>query len=228
MPCSSAVPHLTTMRPRMSSKATIRRLIATAFSTAPWRAIGFMVLSFALGGVYFVALVAAIAVGLSTLIVWIGVPILVMTMVAWRAAAGAERWRAWRMLGTEIDSQPPAMPRRATAPRDLLRQLGAQATNPASWRELLYLFLMFPVGIAELVVLAAGFSLSIGLLVMPVAGPTGGSGISVAGTHFNSVPASIALGLLGIPVLVLVLNLFVLVARLHAGGARLLLGGVRE
>ena len=56
---------------------------------------------------------------------------------------------------------------------------------------------MFPVGIAELVVLAAGFSLSIGLLVMPVAGPTGGSGISIAGTHFNSVPASIALGCWG-------------------------------
>jgi Putative sensor len=212
----------------VSAQTAIRRLIATAFSTAPWRAMGFMVLSFALGVVYFVALVAAIAVGLGTLVVWIGVPILVMTVVAWRAAAGAERWRAWRMLGIEIVSPEPAMPHRSTAPRELLRQLRAQATDPAAWRELLYLFLMFPVGIAELVIVTVGFSLSIGLLVMPVAGPTGGSGISIAGTHFNSVPASIALGVLGIPVLVLVLNLFVLVARLHAGGARLLLGGARQ
>jgi hypothetical protein len=186
-----------------------------------------MVLSFVLGTVYFVALVVAIAVGVGTLVVWIGVPILGMTMVAWRAAAGAERWRAWRMLGTDI-VPPSRPPPRLTAPGELLRQLRTQAMDPATWRDLLYLFLMFPIGIAELVLLTAGFSLSIGLLVMPVAGPTGGSGISVAGTHFNSVPASIALGVLGIPVLVLVLNLFVVVARLHAEGGRPLPGGARE
>jgi hypothetical protein len=184
-----------------------------------------MVLSFVLGTVYFVALVVAIAVGVGTLVVWIGVPILGMTMVAWRAAAGAERWRVWRMLGTEIDRPSRPAPQRLTAPGELLRQLRTQATDPATWRDLLYLFLMFPIGIAELVLVTAGSSLSIGLLVMPVAGPTGGSGISVAGTHFNSVPASIGLGVLGVPVLVLVLNLFVLIARLHADGTRLLLGG---
>ena len=186
---------------------------------------GFMALSLVLGTVYFVALVAAIAVGAGTLIVWIGVPILAMTMVAWRAAAGAERWRVWRMLGTEVARPSRPAPPRVTAPADVLRQLRTQATDPAAWRDLLYLVLMFPIGIAELVLVTAGFSLSIGLLAMPVAGPTGGSGIKVAGTHFNSVPASIALGVLGIPVLVLVLNLFVLVGRLHADGARLLLGG---
>ena len=189
---------------------------------------GFMVVSFVLGTVYFVALVAAIAVGVGTLIVWIGVPILAMTMVAWRAAAGVERWRVWRMLGTEVARPSRPARQRVTAPGELLRQLRTQAKDPASWRDLLYLFLMFPIGIAELVLVTAGFSLSIGLLVMPVAGPTGGSGISIGGAHFTSVPASIALGVLGIAVLVLVLNLFVLVARLHADGARLLLGGARE
>ena len=86
----------------MSTRIAIRRLIATACSTAPWRAIGFMVLSFALGVAYLVVLVAAIAVGIGTLIIWVGVPILVMTMVGWRAAASAERWRVRRMLGAEI------------------------------------------------------------------------------------------------------------------------------
>jgi hypothetical protein len=184
-----------------------------------------MMLSFALGVVYFVALVAAIAVGVCTLIIWIGVPILVMAMAGWRAAAAAERWRVWRMLGTEIAPPHRPVPSPSTAPGELLRQLRTQATDPASWRDLLYLLLMFPIGIAELVLVTAGCSLSIGLLVMPVAGSTGDSGISIAGAHFNSVPASIALGVLGIAVLVLALNLFVLVARLHAGGARLLLGG---
>ena len=113
----------------MSPDPPLRRLVATAFSTAPWRAIGFMVLSFVLGTVYFVALVAAIAVGVGTLIVWIGVPILAMTMVAWRAAAGAERWRVWRMLGTEVARPSRPAPQRVTAPGDLLRQLRTQATR---------------------------------------------------------------------------------------------------
>ena len=188
-----------------------------------------MVVSFVLGTVYFVALVAAIAVGVGTLIVWIGVPILAMTMVAWRAAAGVERWRVWRMLGTEV-ARPsrPALRLRVTAPGERLRQWRTEAKDPASWCDLLYLFLMFPIGIAELVLVTAGFSLSIGLLVMPVAGPTGGSGISIGGAHFTSVPASIALGVLVSRCWCSCSTCLCWLPRPHAHGARLLLGGARE
>jgi Putative sensor len=197
------------------TRGAVRRLIATACSTAPWRATAFMLLSFIFGLTYFVALVTAIAVGVGTLIIWIGIPILVMTMVAWRVAANFERWRVRRLLGTDIPT-----PYRASPEGGLVRRLRTQISEPAAWRDLLYLLLMFPVGIAELVVVVVGFSLTIGLFVTP----TAGGGISIGGTHFNSQPASIALGLLAIPVLVLVLNLFVLVGRWHAAGARLLLG----
>ena len=197
------------------TRGAVRRLIATACSTAPWRATAFMLLSFIFGLTYFVALVPAIAVGVGTLIIWVGIPILVVTMVAWRMAANFERWRVRRLLGADIPT-----PYRAPPDDGLVRRLRTQVSDPAAWRDLLYLLLMFPVGIAELVLVVVGFSLTIGLFVTP----TAGGGISIAGTHFNSQPASIALGLLAIPVLVLVLNLFVLVGRWHAAGARLLLG----
>src|SRR5450432_823097 len=56
------------------TRGAVRRLIATACSTAPWRATAFMLLSFIFGLTYFVALVTAIAVGVGTLIIWIGIP----------------------------------------------------------------------------------------------------------------------------------------------------------
>jgi Putative sensor len=190
-------------------------MIATACSTAPWRATAFMLLSFIFGVTYFLALITAVAVGVVTLIIWIGIPILVMTLVASRAAANFERWRLRRLLGADI---PP--PYHASPEGGLARRLRTQVSDPASWRDLLYLLLMFPVGVAELAVVVVGFSLTIGLVVTP----TAGGGISVAGSDFHSRPAAIALGVLAIPVFALVLNLFVVVGRAHAAGARLLLG----
>jgi hypothetical protein len=161
-----------------------------------------MLLSFLLGLAYIAAL-----------------PILVVTMIGWRIAANFERWRVGRLLGIRIDA-----PYHPAAEGGLVERLRAQASDRATWRDLIYLLLLLPVGIAELAVVVVGFSLAIGLLVTP----TAGGGIAIAGAHFNSRPASIALGVLGIPVLALVLNLFVLVGRLHALGARLLLGGDRS
>ena len=206
-----------------SSRGVVRRLIATACSTAPWRATGFMLLSFIFGVTYVAALVTALAVGVVTLIIWVGIPILVMTLVAARAAANFERWRLRRLLGTDIPSPYHVPPEGGMAQR-----LRTQVSDPASWRDVVYLLLMFPVGVAELAVVVVGFSLTIGLVVTP-----NGGGISIAGNDFNSRPAAIALGVLAIPVFALVLNLFVAVGRWHAAGARVLLGapdtdGVQE
>ena len=196
-----------------------RGLLATALSTAPWRAGLFMVLSFALGVAAFVCLVTAITVGIGTLVIWIGIPILVATMVAWRWAAQFERLRIRLLLGVEIET-----PYRAPAEGGFLRRLRTQVADPASWRDLLYLFLLFPVGIAELVVFTGGLGFALGLLATPLPGRAGDS-IQLFGPRTAaSLPATLVLCLLGILALVLVLNLFVGVAWLHARGARLLLG----
>jgi signal transduction histidine kinase len=178
-----------------------------------------MVLSFALGVAAFVCLVTAITVGIGTLVIWVGIPILVATMLAWRWAAQFERLRIRLLLGVEIET-----PYRAPAERGLLRRLRTQVADPASWRDLLYLFLLFPVGIAELVVFTGGLGFALGLLATPLPGRAGDS-IQLFGPRTaESLPATLVLCLLGILALVLVLNLFVGVAWLHARGARLLLG----
>jgi signal transduction histidine kinase len=204
-------------------RGILRGLIATALSPAPWRAALFMLLSFGLGIAIFIGLVVAIAVGVATLIVWIGIPILVATMVAWRWAAQFERWRIRVLLGDDIRA-----PYRVDAEGSILRRLRTQASDPASWRDLVYLFLLFPVGIAELGVLAGGLAFAVGLLATPFPGQHGIDGVGILSSHSaHSTAAEIVLGLLGIPALVLVANLFVTTVRLHARGAQLLLGTSR-
>ena len=205
-------------------RGILRGLIATALSPAPWRAALFMLLSFGLGIAVFIGLVVAIAVGFATVIVWIGIPILVATMVAWRWMAQIERWRIRVLLGDDIRA-----PYRVDAEGSILRRLRTQASDPASWRDLLYLFLLFPVGVAEFVVLTAGIALAVGLLAMPFPGQHGVDGVGILSSNSaHSTAAEIVLGLLGIPALLLVANLFVGTVRLHARGAQLLLGTSRS
>jgi signal transduction histidine kinase len=205
----------------LSVRGIARLLLATALSPAPWRAMLFLALSFALGLAAFVGLVTAVTLGVGTLIIWIGVPILVVTMMAWRWAARLERARIGLLAGVVI-----ATPYRTPVEGGFLHRLRTQAADPATWRDLLYLFLLFPVGIAELVVLAAGLGFALGLLATPLPGT--GNGVRLFGPHTpHAFPASLVLGLLGIPALILVANLFVGVVWLHARGAQLLLGTSR-
>src|SRR5579872_429724 len=70
----------------------------------------YLLLSFPLGLGYFVALVAGIALGIGTLIIWIGVPILIAIMIAWWYAAAFERHLATRLLRVSIAPMGTAAP----------------------------------------------------------------------------------------------------------------------
>src|SRR5215216_6976232 len=78
------------------------RFLRRMFSTEPWGAAAFMILSFALGLFWFCLLIPLIATGLGTVVTLLGVPILALSLVAWIAGARAERWRVKTFFGTEI------------------------------------------------------------------------------------------------------------------------------
>src|SRR5579872_1034047 len=57
----------------------------------------YLLSAFPLGILYFVMLVAGLSVGVSTLIVWVGIPILLLTIIMWQGFASVERYlvRHW-------------------------------------------------------------------------------------------------------------------------------------
>ena len=105
----------------------------------------FLLSSFPLGAFWFVVLTGLLSAGIALTIVWVGLPILVLAMLACSLGAFIERWRLGALLGARLPSPYRPLPRGSVFTRMRVR-----ATDLAFWRALLYLFLLFPAGLVEL------------------------------------------------------------------------------
>ena len=104
----------------------------------------------------------AIAVGVSTAIIWVGLPILAATVLVWRWGARVERRWAEIALGVAI-----ADPHRPLPAGTRRKRWGVLLRDPATWKDLLYLFLRFPLGIAYFVITVTLWAWALWLLFMP-------------------------------------------------------------
>lgn len=123
----------------------------------------YLLLNFPLGIASFVFLVTLTAVGFSTAIIWIGVPVSALVILATRGAARLERARTYALLDRYIPIPYRPLPEAGQKQRWKVR-LGDAAT----WRDITYFLLLFPIGIAHFVVLVTTWSVSLGLLTLPV------------------------------------------------------------
>jgi signal transduction histidine kinase len=116
-----------------------------------------------LGLLWFVGLVTAIAVGIATSVVIVGIPMLAVTLLLWRWGANVERERAALVLGVPI-----ARPPRRTATGGPLARWEARATDRAAWKELAYMLLLGPVGVTSGSIVVAAWSVVLAALAAPV------------------------------------------------------------
>ena len=105
----------------------------------------YLLLSFPLGLFYFVFLITGIVVGIVTLVIWIGVPILILMMAAWWYMAAFERHMAIDWLHVAI----PPLSLSDAWPTGITRwqKLQVHLSNSMTWKTLAYLLLKFPLGI---------------------------------------------------------------------------------
>ena len=108
----------------------------------------YLLLAFPLGTAYFVFLVTGLSLGLSLLIIWVGIPILLFMIVAWWGLVVFERQLAIWLLHVDI----PPISRENTSGQSAWVQLKAHLSNPLTWKGLVYLFARFPLGILSFVV----------------------------------------------------------------------------
>ena len=153
---------------RLPARGPVRILLDPLF----WRGALYLALSMGLGMAWFVSLIVAIPASIGLVIVWVGVPLLALTMIAWRGAARIERRLMKAAFGLDIPDPYKPMPQGS-----LLAKWKAMAGDAATWKDLAYLMLQFPVGIAEFVVSAVfwvttGFLLLLPFITLiPSAGP---------------------------------------------------------
>ncbi|MBB2909918.1 signal transduction histidine kinase [Streptosporangium becharense] len=141
-----------------------------------WRALPYLLVSPLYGLACFVFLVTAIPVSLVLTVVWVGLPLLALTVLAWRAAAMVER----RLLRLAFAVRIPD-PYRSTGGRNLLLRCKDMAGDPATWKDLVYLSLLLPIGLAELTVVVVLWVMAFGLTVVPLPLVLGGNTLTVLG-----------------------------------------------
>jgi hypothetical protein len=184
-------------------------------------ALAYLVMNLPVGIASFVFVVTTMAVGLGTVIIWVGLAVLAVAMLGMRGMAALERLRVHAMLGTYV-----ATPYRPVGEKS--RWLG-RVKDPATWKDLAYLVLMLPVGIAEFTIMVTLWSVSLYLTLLPLYWTwIPGDWQLVLGNH-PMVNVDSWLGTLpfaGLGVLVLALTVIVTRAlgTLHARYARAMLG----
>lgn len=184
------------------------------------------------GTFYLLWITSTLSVSLGLLILLVGLPLLLLTLASVRALGQWEHRLVRSLLGTRMPEPPPILP----PVRGLWAKLGALLTDGDTWRSLLYLGMMLPLGMVYLGLLALAFGTSLALASTPVAlmvaARLGASveGVITLGPGLSyglvSAPAWLTVGIsfLGLLSLVGCLHLALALGRAHGRLARVLLG----
>ncbi|WP_374059032.1 sensor histidine kinase [Saccharomonospora sp. NB11] len=126
----------------------------------------FLVASFPLRIVQFVLLICGALVGIATVVIWVGLPILAATMWLARAFGDLERtWVRWTLDVDVPDAQ------RASSSGNWASRWRTRATDPTMWRDTAYLLLSFPISVVEFAVgLVAVVLVPVTIWVVPALG----------------------------------------------------------
>ncbi len=122
----------------------IKMLFRPFVERRTYLALAYSLLGLPLGIFYFVFLVTGISLGLGLLVTLAGIPVLLFVLAASRALAQLERSLSSSLLDA-------SMPRVEAERGDgsIWQRLGGLVRSAATWRELGYLLLRFPAGIAS-------------------------------------------------------------------------------
>ncbi|MBW4720595.1 sensor histidine kinase [Saccharothrix obliqua] len=190
------------------------------------RTSGYFLLNLVTGLFWFSLLVPLLTLSIGTLVVWVGFPLLALTLVLTRAAAQVER--AWLRvtLGADIPSPYRPLPDSGLWPR-----MKALVTDPATWRDFGYWMLMLPLGMIEFLLVMATWPAVLALTLLPfyhqllpvTPQVMLGDAVWLVDSFAKAVPVSVLgllLALISIPVIRGM-------GRLHAAMAHALLGPTR-
>jgi Putative sensor len=134
--------------------SALTRFFGVVTRPRTWLGLVFHLLAFPLGLFYFVFLVTGISVGVGLVVVWVGIPILLVVAGAWWLFAAFERVQALHLLGARL----PATPRPWERAEGIWGRLKAHFGSGSTWLDLAYLIAKLPFGVVSftLVVSLAG------------------------------------------------------------------------
>ena len=128
-----------------------------------WLGILFDWLAFPLGLFYFVFLVTGLSLGVGLVVVWVGIPILLVVAGAWWLFGSFERVQARHLLRADV---PPA-PREWEKADGIWGKLKAHFGSATTWKDLVYLLAKLPFGIVSTTLLVTAVAMVFWFVAMP-------------------------------------------------------------
>ncbi|GAB3192319.1 sensor histidine kinase [Geodermatophilus arenarius] len=118
---------------------------------------GYALLSLPVGIAAFVVAVTGVAVGVGTVVVWVGLAVLALTLLAARGFAALERAQLPAVLG-----HPVPRPAYLTPDGGRVRRLLTPLRDPQSWLDVLHAVARFPLAVLAFVVTVTFWALALG------------------------------------------------------------------
>ncbi|WP_129596418.1 sensor domain-containing protein [Methanohalophilus profundi] len=178
----------------------------------------YVIFTFPLGTAYFLFLTSGLLVGLSFSIIIIGLPVLLLVLVAWLELVNFERELATRLLGVDI----PPLSYEEKPLVNFWSDIKNRFVDPTAWKGMMFLFIKFPFGIFTLIILAICFTLTLGLIFAPfttIYWSLGNSKILI-----DSLPEALLTSILGIIIAVCTLHITNILAAISGSLAKIMLG----
>ncbi|MFD1047065.1 sensor domain-containing protein, partial [Kibdelosporangium lantanae] len=120
----------------------------------------YLLVSFFADVFWFATSVAFFFASLGTSLVWVGVPLMALSILWWRLYARMERRFVYATLGYYI----PRPYRYRDSETGWLKHL---FKDPASWRDLAYIALTFPISLVSFILYVTLWAVGIGLVTLP-------------------------------------------------------------
>jgi serine/threonine protein kinase len=149
-----------------------------------------------LGIVYFTLLITGLSVGVGSLIIWIGIPLLAGTFGLGRLFAAFERGCNQRLLG-----MPVAHRERSIQPATIIQSLKRLFFSERTWREVGYLMLKLPVGILSFVVVVSLLSIGPWLTAAVFLYQTSWYNLNIGDFQLESLATASAASFMGVVVI---------------------------
>jgi signal transduction histidine kinase len=200
----------------------IARLNRDLLDPRTYTRIGYLLLAGLFGLVEFVFLVTALSVGVGLAVTLVGIPILIASVYAWGWLAGIERRTIGALTGNEI-----ASPYRPLPEGSWWDRLRARLADPATWKDLTFLFLQFPFGLLSFIVATTVLSIGLSGLTLPFwywAVPDGADWTLFQLIEANTLPEALASAVLGALILWVGIPALGALGRFYGAYAQLLLG----
>jgi hypothetical protein len=123
----------------------------------------YLILSLPIGIVSFTVAVTGVSLAGGLLITLVGIPILLLTLLAGRGLAAMERARAALVLREPVPGAEKEWRRDG-----VWETTKAVITDPGGWRNLLWSVVLLPIGIATFTIAVSVWSVALGLLTSPI------------------------------------------------------------